>query len=80
LTLDHNCPECGNPVLDSLRLVLRPPRPTTRAEAAEFAAMGAKLRAAVKGSEYPIEAFSFMLGVLRYAFLRKAPAPTPPGA
>jgi len=71
LTLDHNCPECGNPVLDSVRLVLRPPRPTTRAEAAEFAALGAKLRAAVKGSEYPIEAFSFMLGVLRYAFLRK---------
>ena len=42
--------------------------------------LGAELRAAVKGSEYPIEAFSFMLGVLRYAFLARAPVPTSPGA
>ena len=71
LTLDHNCPECGNPVLDSLRLVMRPVRPKTPAQAAEFAALGKKLRAAATGSEYPVEAFSFMLGALRYAYLRK---------
>ena len=71
LTLDHNGPECGRPVLDSVRLVMRPPPPKTPAEAAALADMGARLRAAVKGSEYPVEAFSFVLGVFRYAMLRK---------
>jgi uncharacterized repeat protein (TIGR04138 family) len=73
LTLDHNCPECGRPVLDSLRLVIRPPAPRTREELAEFAERGAQLRAAIKGSEYPVEAFSFMLGAIRYALLRQGP-------
>jgi uncharacterized repeat protein (TIGR04138 family) len=32
---------------------------------------GKKAPAAIKGSEYPVEAFSFILGALRYAYLRK---------
>ena len=68
LTLAHNCPECGRPVVESVRLVMTASPPQTAEQAAAVADMGARLWRAVKGSGYPVEAFSFVIGALRYAF------------
>jgi uncharacterized repeat protein (TIGR04138 family) len=72
LTFDHNCPECGRPVLESVRLVMKRMPPRTPQERKAWEDDAAQLRAAIKGSGYPPDAFVFVIGATRYAFLTKA--------
>ena len=73
LPFTGNCPECGRPVIDTVRLGVTWPRPQTPEARKALEAYAARLAAGVKGSGYPEEAFLLVVGAVHFAGMGKPP-------
>jgi uncharacterized repeat protein (TIGR04138 family) len=73
LPFNGNCPECGRPVLNTVRIKVRWPRPTTPEARKALEANAARLGAAARNSGYPQEAFLLVIGAMHFAGMGKGP-------
>ena len=73
LPFTGSCPECGRPVLDTVRLSVRWPRPQTPEARKALEANAARLGAAARNSGYPEEAFLLVIGAMHFATMGKPP-------
>ena len=77
LTFDHHCPECGMPVVESIRLIVGDPKPCTPEQAQMLEKGRELLNLAAQDSPFPREAFLFVAKSVRYAvILAKGPEVT----